>query len=175
MSFGRHVVGLVKHERFIKWVRSNPSEDHFEVLSIYDAHNCTVRTPYNSPMLCLCPCRPLAAGSAPLVQVVSASNPWVYSEGQVFSLGYPGTLLSFRTSGVSLEEVMKLGGRVRSRLSSDGIYPSWKDLFFLSPLLFLFFSFVPLFVLVSPRPLHLSFFDLGIPVFERPPPFFEFP
>ncbi|CAM9245694.1 unnamed protein product, partial [Sphacelaria rigidula] len=52
-----------------------------------------------------------SVGSEYFWKVVSASNPWVYSEGQVFSLGYPGTLLSFRTSGVSLEEVMKLGGR----------------------------------------------------------------
>lgn len=47
-----------------------------------------------------------------LSQVTSASDPWIYSESNVFSLGYPGTLLSFRTTGVSLEQAASRDGKV---------------------------------------------------------------
>lgn len=47
------------------------------------------------------------------LKVTSVLDPYVYSESATFSVGYPSTLITFRTSGLSYEEAIRDNGTVR--------------------------------------------------------------
>eukprot|EP00904_Undaria_pinnatifida_P002208 jgi/Undpi1/11989/HiC_scaffold_4.g01688.m1 len=56
-----------------------------------------------------------------LMKVTSVLDPYVYSESETFSVGYPSTLISFRTSGLSYEEAIRENGTVLVHLIESAL------------------------------------------------------
>ena len=71
------------------------------------------------------------SNSSPPVKVTSVLDPYVYSESDTFSVGYPSTLISFRTSGLTYEEASKENGTVRALgIAKAPIDPDYSKAYF---------------------------------------------